>query len=325
MTAAAAWPLGEACPARLSVLRVRERRTLPPEMSLWGASPSQEAKCLTSGHLDISVPISDRMVWAREALRPVTVVRSTPTRRNSVLGVLWSLGNPLLMMLVFTLVFTVMTSYSARIEAFPVFVLCGILPWNFFSASVIGAIRSIVDNAPLVNKVYFPRELLPASIVMANLVNFLISLIVLGLFILLFQLPLTQWLLLAPLVIAVQVIFTIGFGLIMATANVFYRDTQIIMEVVMLAWFFMTPIFYPVTILPRQYYIDWLGITVDVWRWVNILNPMASFVATYRVILYNGAPPDFYFFARTLLTSLGIFGLGSLIFYHFSSRFAEEV
>ena len=265
-------------------------------------------------------------LWSYRDLLRNLVSRDLKVRyRNSVLGVLWSLGNPLLMMVVFTLVFTVMTSYSSRVEAFPVFVLCGILPWNFFSASVIGAIRSIVDNAPLVNKVYFPRELLPTSIVMANLINFLISLIVLGVFILLFQLPLTRWLLLVPLVIAVQLIFTIGFALIMATANVFYRDTQIIMEVVMLAWFFMTPIFYPVTLLPRDYYIDWLGITIDVWRWMNILNPMASIVATYRVILYDGAPPDFYFFARTLLTAVGIFGLGSLIFYHFSPRFAEEV
>lgn len=265
-------------------------------------------------------------LWFYRDLQRNLVSRDLKVRyRNSVLGVLWSLGNPLLMMLVFTLVFTVMTSYSSRVEAFPVFVLCGILPWNFFSTSVIGSIRSIVDNAPLVNKVYFPRELLPASIVLANLINFLIALIVLFVFILLFQLPLTIWLLLLPLVIAVQVIFTIGFALIMATANVFYRDTQIIMEVVMLAWFFMTPIFYPVTILPREYYIQWLGITIDVWRWVNILNPMASLISTYRVILYNGSPPEFYFFIRTLLTALGIFGLGSLIFYHFSPRFAEEV
>ncbi|RME78451.1 MAG: hypothetical protein D6784_02365, partial [Chloroflexi bacterium] len=118
-------------------------------------------------------------LWVYRDLLRNLVIRDLKVRyRNSVLGVLWSLGNPLLMMLVFTLVFKVMTSYS-RAENFPVFVLCGILPWNFFSASIIGAIRSIVDNASLVNKIYFPRESLPVSVVLANLINFLLSLVVL--------------------------------------------------------------------------------------------------------------------------------------------------
>lgn len=267
-------------------------------------------------------------MWSyRELLRNL-VIRDLKVRyRNSALGVLWSLGNPLLMMLVFTTVFTVMTPYSANVKKFPVFFLCALLPWNFFSSSIIGAIRSIVDNAPLVNKVYFPREILPISIVLANLVNFLIALVVLFAFILVFQIPLTKWVLLLPVVIMVQVIFTIGFALIMATANVFYRDTQVIMDVVMLAWFFVTPIFYPVQILPRNY--EFWGMTLDVWRWVNILNPMASIIATYRVILYGvgdgGASPELYFFMRTLLTSLGVLGIGSLIFYYYSRTFGEEV
>ncbi len=262
-------------------------------------------------------------LWLYRDLLRNLVVRDLKVRyRNSVLGVLWSLGNPILMMMVFTFVFTVMTGF-ARAENFPVFVLCAILPWNFFSSSVIGSIRSVVDNASLVNKIYFPREVLPMSVVWANLVNFLMSLLVLFGLIFVFSIPFTRWLLLLPLVIAVQIIFTVGFSLILATANVFYRDTQIIMEVVMQAWFFMTPIFYPVEILPRNYEI--FGMTFDVWRWVNILNPMASIIANYRVILYSGAAPDFYFFMRTLLTSLAVFGIGSLVFYRYSRRFAEEI
>jgi ABC-type polysaccharide/polyol phosphate export permease len=206
-------------------------------------------------------------------------------------------------------------------------VLCGILPWNFFSFSVIGSIRSIVDNAPLVSKVYFPREVLPISVVLANLINFVIALSVLFIFILIFQIPLTGWILLLPLVIAVQVIFMVGISLILATVNVFYRDTQVIMEVLMQAWFFLTPIFYPVEILPRNYQL-W-GVGVDVFRWMNIFNPMASIIATYRVILYGtgtgGAPPDVYFFIRTLLTAVGILVIGAVIFYRYSPAFGEEV
>jgi len=266
-------------------------------------------------------------LWTFGDLLRNLVTRDLKVRyRNSVLGVLWSLGNPLLMMLVFTFVFTVMTSY-ASVPAYPVFVLTGILPWNFFSASVIGGIRSIVDNAPLVNKVYFPRELLPVSIVLANMVNFMLALVVLFVFLLLFQIPLAKWALLLPAVIAIQVIFTIGVALIMATANVFYRDTQIIMEVVMLAWFFLTPIFYSVAILPKSYEIA--GMSFDVSRWMRILNPMASIIANYRTILYGagngGSMPEPYFFVRTLLTALAILAIGAFIFYRYSHRFGEEV
>ena len=126
----------------------------------------------------------------RELLRNL-IVRDLKVRyRNSVLGILWSLGNPLLMMAVFTVVFTVLNPTS-DIKKFPVFVLCALLPWNLFASSVNGSIRSIVDNSQLVSKVYFPREILPISLVLANLVNFLIALIVLFAFISIFQVPIT--------------------------------------------------------------------------------------------------------------------------------------
>lgn len=266
-------------------------------------------------------------LWSYRELIRNLVIRDLKVRyRNSALGVLWSLFNPLLMMVVFTVVFTVMTPYS-DVKKFPVFVLCAILPWNFFSTSVIGAIRSIVDNAPLVNKVYFPREILPISVVLANLVNFLIALIVLFALILFYEIPFTVWALMLPAVILVQFIFTVGFCMIMAAANVFYRDTQVIMEVVMLAWFFVTPIFYSVNILPRSY--EFWGVSFDISRWMRILNPMASIIANYRTVLYGvgngGSAPEFYFFMRTFLTALAVLALGSFIFYRYSRTFGEEV
>lgn len=253
------------------------------------------------------------------------VIRDLKVRyKNSVLGVLWSLMNPLLMMVVFTVVFTVMAPVrSASVHNFPVFMLCGLLPWNFFAASVIGSTVSIVANAPLIKKVYFPREILPISMVLANLVNFLIALIVLFGMILIFRMPLTIWLLYLPVIILIQVIFALGIGFFLATLNVFYRDTQQIMDVVMLAWFFMTPIFYPIDILPRNYQL--FGFTLDVWRLDYILNPMASLIANYRVILYSGAPPALDFLIRTAITAGVIFLVGWFVFNHYSWRFAEEL
>ena len=265
-----------------------------------------------------------RDMWVYRELTRNLVVRDVKVRyKNSVLGVLWSLLNPLLMTLVFTVVFTVMTPTGSDIAYFPVFVLCGLLPWNFFSASVIGSTNSIVNNANLVNKVYFPREILPLSTVLAELVNFCLALVILFGMIFVFGISLTPWVLLLPLVIIVQVIFTIGIGFILATLNVFYRDTQQIMSVLMLAWFFVTPIFYSVSILPHNYQLA--GITIDVWRWAHILNPMTSLIATYRVILYDGAPPAYDFLLRTTVTALAFLLLGIYVFRRYGWRFAEEV
>ncbi len=274
--------------------------------------------------------ITDLPKQARHLLQYHDLIRNLVIRdlkvryKNSVLGILWSLMNPLLMMMVFTVVFTVMAPVrSASVQNFPVFVLCGLLPWNFFAASVMGSTVSIVANAPLIKKVYFPREVLPISIVLANLVNFLIALIILFGMILLFHIPLTIWLLYLPVIILIQMIFALGIGFFLATINVFYRDTQQIMDVLMLAWFFMTPIFYPIDILPRNY--DLFGFTLDLWRLAYILNPMASLIGSYRVILYSGAPPALDFLTRTAVTAGLVFLIGWIVFNRYSWRFAEEL
>ena len=265
-----------------------------------------------------------RDLWVFRELTRNLVVRDVKVRyKNSLLGILWSLINPLLMTLVFTIVFTVMMPAGRNIPNFPVFLLCGLLPWNFFSASVIGTTSSIVGNASLVNKVYFPREILPLATILAELVNLGPALLVLLAMIFVFGIELTPWALLLPVVILIQVIFTLGISLVLATLNVFYRDTQQIMSVVMLAWFFMTPVFYPVSMLPRNYSV-W-GMTIDIWRWAHILNPMTSLIATYRVILWDGAPPAFDFLLRTTVTALACLLVGILVFRRYSWRFAEEV
>jgi lipopolysaccharide transport system permease protein len=208
-------------------------------------------------------------------------------------------------------------------------VLCGILPWNFFTASVMGSITSIVGNAHLIKKVYFPREVLPISTVLANLVNFLLAMIVLFVMLYVAGIGLTRWVLLLPLVIIVQVIFTVGLGLMLATLNVFYRDTAIIMDVLLLAWFFLTPVMYPIEILPAQTTV--LGLQIPMQRMAYILNPMASLIASYRSILYGSVqggppgPPALDFFLRTTLTALVVLALGYGVFCRYRSVFAEEV
>jgi ABC-type polysaccharide/polyol phosphate export permease len=254
------------------------------------------------------------------------VARNLKVRyKNSVLGILWSWLNPLFMMAVYTVVFTVMQSGSGQIPGrqFPAFVLCALLPWNFFSSSVTQSIGSIVENANLVKKVYFPREILPLSVVLSNLVNFGISLLVLLPIMFILRVRLTPWALLLPVIIAIHICFTAGVAFLLSTLNVFYRDTKAIMDVGMMAWFFVTPIFYPISVLPRNKVI--LGVAVDVHRWTRILNPMASLVAAYQDVLYYGRLVGLDFLARTAATSLAVLVVGYFVFCRYSRVFGEEV
>ena len=164
-----------------------------------------------------------------------------------------------------------------------------------FSASVVGATASIVGSGYLIKKVYFPREVLPLTTVLSNMVNFLIALPVFFAVALALGVQLTPWVLLVPVVLLVQVIFSIGIGLILATLNVYYRDTQIIMEVLMLAWFFVTPIFWDARDHAGDQTCCWAlpGRSSDS---STILNPMASIIASYRDTLYWGAQPALDFF-----------------------------
>jgi lipopolysaccharide transport system permease protein len=255
------------------------------------------------------------------------VVRDLKVRyKNSVLGILWSLLNPLLMMLVFTFVFKVLAGNS-DLPAYPAFILSGVLAWNLFSTSVMGATGSIVNNAHLIKKVYFPREVLPISTVLSNLTNYLLALpVYLFLATVLGRAP-TFWILLLPAVILVQISFTLGVSFILSTINVFYRDTYLVMEVMIQAWFFLTPVFYPISQVGQG------GIQIgslvlssyDVQRWFRILNPMASIIASYRDLMYWGVQPGLDFLLRTAITAVLFLIAGYLFFLRFSPVFGEEI
>jgi len=267
-----------------------------------------------------------RELWLYRDLIMNLIMRDLKVRyKNSLLGVAWSWLNPLLMMVVLTVVFTVLAGSSNQ-PAYHVFVLIGILSWNFFAASVIGATGSIVTNGHLIKKVYFPRMVLPVSIVLSNMINFVIALPVFFVIAWLSGAPLSghHWLVVwLPVILLVQVIFSIGIGLILATVNVFYRDVQIIMEVIMLAWFFLTPVIYPISRVPESATL--LGVTIDLQRTVFIVNPMASIIATYRDVLYYGRFIGADFFLRTAVTALIVLLLGYALFQRYAGRFAEEI
>jgi len=247
--------------------------------------------------------------------------------KNSIFGVLWSLLNPLAMMLVFTLLFSVMGNDATR--QYAIFVLVGLIPWNFFSGSMISGTNSVTSNSSLVKKVYFPRELLPVSSILANLVNFMIAFVVLVIFLFAFKIGLTVHALWVPAILITQIIFTMGLVLLLGGLNVLYRDVMMILEVVILAWFFLTPVFYSLELFGETATL--FGITFDpaqVMRWIN---PMASIIDGYRTVLwgtYGSAGPvsmNPAFLFRTFATAVAVFLLGYFVFSRLDHQFGERL
>jgi ABC-type polysaccharide/polyol phosphate export permease len=264
-----------------------------------------------------------RELWQYRELIRNLVARDLRVRyKNSVLGVAWSLINPLLMMVVYTVVYSILAGQS-DLQNYSVFVFSALLPWNFFASSISRATDSIMEAGPLVKKIYFPREVLPIAVVLGDLVSFLIALPVFFLLTLALGNPITIWVLMLPVIVLIQVCFTLGVGLVTSTLNVFYRDTRHILDVLLLAWFFLTPVLYPITTLPKQ--VTLLGVTFDLWVWLRRLNPMASIIASYHDLLYWGTSTGLDFLLRTAFTSLVILAIGYSVFSRYSPRFPEEV
>lgn len=245
------------------------------------------------------------------------VVRDLKVRyKHSALGFFWSLLNPLLLMAVFTFVFTQLLPSDKTRPAFPVFFLCALLPWNWCATAVMGTLSSIVGNGHLIKKVYFPREMLPVSVVLSTMVNFLLSIPALLLLMALLRPNFNAHMAWVPLLVVTQMLFLIGLGFLLSSLNVFFRDTSVLVEVGLSAWFFLTPIIYDAKDVAGQFS-----------NLMYYLNPMASIIANYRDIFYYTDPlsPDPAFMFRTLLTSIAIFLAGYFIFMRLSRHFGEEI
>jgi ABC-type polysaccharide/polyol phosphate export permease len=264
------------------------------------------------------------MATVAESLRYRGLLRNLLARdltvryKNSMLGFFWTLLNPLLQMVVFTIVFQVLL--PTQIPYFPVFILIGILAWNYCAGSLIACVHSVVGNVDLVRKVYFPRDVLPLSAVLSSLVHFLLAFLLVFFMLPLAGLPVTWLVLWLPITILFQTVFLAGLGLFLSAVNVFFRDTEAILDVAILAWFFLTPVFYPLDVL----YDKAIG-PFNLGRLMHILNPMASFIATYRLVLIEHSAPDPAFLARTFATSIAVLVAGYLVFKWLEPRFGEEL
>ena len=253
----------------------------------------------------------------RELLYSLTKKELKVKYRGSVLGFFWSLLNPVLIMLVYSFVFSIILHQG--VKEFAIFLLCALLPFNFFSNSVNYGAGSVISNANLVKKIYFPKEIIPLSIVFSNLINFLLELIVLFIVLSIFKYKFYMYLYLLPVVVFIQIFFVSGISLLVSSLNVLFRDLQHLVTILLMVWFFATPIIYPLSMVPERFQF-----------WMQI-NPMAVFSTFYRDIFYHVKYQEGFYIPSLkiilicLAITFGIFFLGYFVFKKIEPRFAEEI
>jgi len=229
--------------------------------------------------------------------------------RGSVIGFFWTLLNPLVFMIIYTLVFSVFLRID--IEKYSVFVLSGLIPWIWFTEAIARGTNSIISGGGFIKSSLFPSEVLPATPVASAMINFVFALPLLFLFLGLFRVDLGWSLLALPVVMAVQFMLALGIVLITATYNVFFRDLQFLVNHILLALFFLTPILYDLSIIPERFHT------------IMMLNPLTTLIDSYRSIFFYGSFPDWVNLGYLFLLALMLFWLGSWVFARHKEVFAE--
>jgi ABC-type polysaccharide/polyol phosphate transport system ATPase subunit/ABC-type polysaccharide/polyol phosphate export permease len=208
--------------------------------------------------------------------------------RRSALGFMWSVLNPLGMMVVLTIVFS--TVFQQAIPNFPVYLMCGQLTFNFFNEASNMAMTSVLDNAPLIKKVYVPKYLFPLSRVCSSLVNMLTSFVALMIVILITRTPITWTIFLSVFPICFATLFSLGIGLILSVVVVTFRDMKHLYSVITTAWLYLTPVFYPISMLPDSVAVivrnNPLTLIVEILRYNVLYHQVAPFVLVLKTLIY---------------------------------------
>ena len=231
--------------------------------------------------------------------------------KGSWLGVLWTFLNPLLMLAVDSFVFPYIL--RVNVENYTIFMIVALIPWNFFTTAIQMGTGSVVANGNILKKVYFPREIIPISVTTSQLVNFLITCIIMFVFIIFSGVGFSIHLLLFPLLIAIQYIITLALTFILSALTVFVRDIDHFVSVILMLGFYGTPIVYQANMLPLKF------------QWILKFNPMAQLVEAYRAILYYHQMPDWTMLGIWGIDSIILLILGYLIFKKLEKSFVEEL
>ncbi|WP_330372730.1 ABC transporter permease [Lachnoclostridium phytofermentans] len=228
--------------------------------------------------------------------------------RRSFLGYLWSVLNPLLVMIVMTIVFSKL--FKRNIENFPVYLFSGQLIFNYMNSSTHLALGSIVDNGALLKKTYVPKGIFTLAKVSSSLVDFVFSLAALFIVMIVTKAKFSLTLLFIPIVIIQLFVFCLGLGFFLAQAYVFFRDIKYIYNAITTAWVYLTPVIYPMEVLPDL-----------VAKWVSRVNPMYFYVSQFRAIVYDGVLPDEQLIMGGIVSAIISILIGVLCFRRSQDRF----
>lgn len=231
--------------------------------------------------------------------------------KNSFLGVLWSFLNPLLQIAVYAIVFPLILKNDQA--NYVIFLCSALIPWTFFATTFTRSAATIIENGNIIKKVYFPREIMPISIVTSEAVNFLISTIIIIVFVLLYGLGLTKYIIYYPLVLLIQYLFLLAISLVVSCITVYIRDLQHLIGVALQLLFYATPIVYAGDTIPEQF------------MWILNINPMTHIINGYRDIFYNQTKPDI--INLLVLGAIMVVAciIGYIIFNKLQKGFAEEL
>ena len=259
-----------------------------------------------------------RQLFRYRGLIQTLVTRELKARyRGSVLGFFWSFINPLLLLTVYTIVFSVVLPgfRGIDVEPYALFLFCGLLPWTWFSSGLLEAANSLIAGGNLIKKVLFPAEILPIVAVLSNMIHFFFALPILALFLAFYARPM-QWveLLWFPVVVLVQLMLTLGIGLMLAALTVHFRDLRDLLGNLLTLWFFSTPIIYPMAMVPSG------------GKFIMDLNPFTHLAISYQELLFYDGPFGHWRWLLALaVASVVMFLVGFALFDRLRDSFAEEV
>lgn len=232
--------------------------------------------------------------------------------KGSVLGFLWTFINPLLQLIIYTVVFSVIL--RSGIDKFYLFLFVALVPWIFFSSAITGGATSILSQQDMVKKIYFPRHVLPIAYVTSSFVNMLLCFCVIFAVLLVGGTGLNlKAILYLPIIMLVEYVLALGIGMLSAALTVYFRDLEYILGIVTMAWMYLTPIMYDVSMVPEEF------------KFIFNLNPMTPIIVAYREVLYYKQIPEIFTLCHAAILGVIILIIGSLVFSKLQRNFAEEL
>jgi len=242
------------------------------------------------------------------------VIREIKVRyKQSVLGVAWAVFQPLLLMIIFTIVFSFFARMPSDGIPYPLFSYSALLPWIFFSGAINRSTHSLVNNRNLITKVYFPREILPVVSIVTALIDFAIaSIIFIGLLVF-YKINLSLYIFLLFPIIIIQIFLVLGLSLFFSSFNVFFRDVGQAVPLVLQIWMYLSPIVYPISLVPEKV------------RFLYILNPMVGIIDSCRKIIIQGIAPDFTYLSVSVVVTFVIFYFSHKFFKRLEMSFADII